>query len=195
MTHRRFVRPPRHRALAVALFSLALLPSVARGQVPAGSLSFALFETDQLLGGSRWARGFAVDLGVARRRSWSVGLLGMAARKDFALGDDELHRNYGVAALSVRFTFDRPGPTVALGAGLGVFVADDVSETDPGFRSSANYEELAIPGVEVHWPLNEKWGIVFSARDLWSGWWGALIDPEEAASTHRLMVSVGVLHF
>jgi hypothetical protein len=194
MNHRRPDASPWGRAIAVVLSLLAILPATVRGQVPAGSLSLTLFAGSDELEGSRWARGFAAEIDLARWSSWSVALLGLAARRDFTLGDDELHRNYGVAALGARWTLDRPGPTVALGVGLGVFVADDESETDAGFRSSGNYEELVVPGFEVRWPLNERWGLVFTARDLWTGWWWALIDPEESESKHRLMLSAGVLH-
>ncbi len=183
------------RTLAAALCMLAVLPSLARGQVPAGSVSLAFFESDLGLEGSHWAHGLTADVDLARRGDWSLGVLGIVGRRDFALNGDELHRNYGGAAFGVRWTLDRPGPTVALGAGLGVWVEDDVSETDAAFRSSANYHEVFTPGVEIHWPLSEDWGLVFAARDLWSGWWGALIDPEESASTHRWMLSVGVIHF
>jgi hypothetical protein len=53
---------------------------------------------------------------------------------------------------------------------------------------------MLVPGVEVRWPQGESWGVVFAARDLWTGWWWALIDPDESASTHRLLMSVGVFH-
>ena len=194
MAHHRSALSLPATTFAVCLWLLALAPTTTRGQVPAGSLSLALLDGVDLLEGSRWAPGLAAEVDVVERGAWSFGLLGLVARRDFTLEGDELHRNYGAAAVGARWTLDRAGPTLAVGVKVGVFVADDESETDPRFRSSGNYEEMVVPGIEVRWPQGESWGVVFAARDLWTGWWWALIDPDESASTHRLLLSVGVFH-
>ncbi len=123
-------------------------------------------------------------------RSYFLGLT--IARTDFPVGVDELHRNWGTAALGLRFALPAEKISLRFSLGVGFLVFDDVSETDPGFRSSANWEELLLPGIEGSIPLRGRWHFRVVAQDMVTGWWNALIDPDEGAVGHRFLISVGL---
>ena len=74
----------------------------------------------------------------------------------------------------------------------GVLAWDDVSETDPGFRSSANAEEMLLPGIEFSMPVGSSLRVRVSIRDQVTGWWNAILDPDEGEANHRLVVSLGL---
>ena len=88
--------------------------------------------------------------------------------------------------------WDQSAIGVVLGA--GVLLEDDVSETDPSFRSSARGESILMPGVELRLPIGASWGGTAFARDQLGGWFNALVDRAEADLSHRFVVGVGV-HF
>ena len=88
--------------------------------------------------------------------------------------------------------WDQSAIGVVLGA--GVLLEDDVSETDPSFRSSARGESILMPGVELRLPIGASWGVTAFARDQLGGWFNALVDRAEADLSHRFVVGVGV-HF
>jgi hypothetical protein len=90
----------------------------------------------------------------------------------------------------------RPGERASVGLllGIGALFWDDVSETDPAFRSSANGEEMFLPGVELRWPLGNEFGVSLSVRDQLTGWWDAIIDPSEGQLNHRLIIAAGMYH-
>jgi hypothetical protein len=116
------------------------------------------------------------------------------ARTDFPVGVDDLHRNFGSVAFGARLMPPREGPSVGLLLGIGAFFWDDVSETDPGFRSSADAEEMLVPGLELRWPIRDGFGVTLSVRDQVTGWWWAIIDPSEGELNHVLMIGVGLYH-
>ena len=131
-----------------------------------------------------------VEVSAEQRLSYSAVI--SLARTDFPVGADELHRNFGAVALGVRLMQDREGPSFGVLLGVGALFWDDVSETDPGFRSSASAEEMLLPGVELRWPMGDSLGLSFSFRDQLTGWWNAILDPSEGEVGHRLMIAAGV---
>ena len=75
---------------------------------------------------------------------------------------------------------------------MGALVSDDVSETDPNFVSSANYEEMLLPGVEVGVPVGRSLDVRLSIRDQVAGWWNRILDPAEGALNHRFILTLGL---
>ena len=117
------------------------------------------------------------------------------ARTDFSSGADDLHRNFGSFTLGARLMRDGERPSLGLLIGIGALFWDDLSETDPGFRSSANAAELLLPGVELRWPLGGGLGVSLSVRDQLTGWWNAILDPSEGRVDHRFVISAGLYHW
>jgi hypothetical protein len=120
-----------------------------------------------------------------------VGLVTLA-RADFPVADDELHRNFVAAAMGVRLMMARAGADIGATLRIGVLVWDDINETDPAFRSGANGEEMLIPGLEVRFGSSGSSGVALFARDQLTGWFNAIIDPDEGALSHRFVVGAGV---
>lgn len=134
-----------------------------------------------------------LELRAERSLSWWGGM--SVARTDFPVGPDELHRNWGAAALGLRLMRDGQSPAVGVILGIGALFWDDLSETDPAFRSSANAEEMLLPGVEVRIPVRNGFGVSVSVRDQMTGWWWAVLDPEEGSLNHRVMITAGLYHW
>jgi len=128
--------------------------------------------------------------GADRAVSWG-GLAGYA-RADFPVGQDELHRHHGWAALSVRARTSA-GSAVGVSLGLGALAWDDVNETDSAFRSSADLEMILLPGIEVRLGGSDSVEFVAHVRDQVSGWVDAILDPEEGAFQHRMLIGVGIV--
>ena len=114
------------------------------------------------------------------------------ARTDFPVGANNLHRNFGSVAFGARLMRDGERPSVGLLFGIGALFWDDVSETDPAMRSSANAEEMILPGVELRWPLGGGLGISLSVRDQLTGWWNAILDSSEGELNHRFVIGAGI---
>jgi len=114
------------------------------------------------------------------------------ARTDFSVAEDQLHRNWGIPTLGLRYALPGKGVNVSLSLGLGAIIFDDVNETDPGFTSSANAEELLMPSLEGRLPLKDAWHLKLAAQYLMTDWWNAILDPNEGALNHRFQVSLGV---
>lgn len=131
-----------------------------------------------------------IEVNAERRLSYSAVL--SLARTDFSVGADDLHRNFGAVALGLRLMAEGEGPSVGVLFGMGALFWDDLSETDSGFRSSANAEEMLLPGVELRWPIGGSLGLSFSLRDQVTGWWNAILDPSEGELSHRLMIAFGL---
>ena len=117
------------------------------------------------------------------------------ARTDFPVGTDDLHRNFGSVAIGPRLMRDGELPSFGLFLGIGALFWDDVSETDPEFRSSANAEEMLLAGVELRWPFGDGLGVSFSLRDQLTGWWNVILDPSEGRLNHRFLISAGLYHW
>ena len=149
-----------------------------------------LFDTD-FVDGTEIGPGLFVDLLARPRRTVSYFASVSAARTDFPVSDDQLHRNFGAAALGLRVS---AGSEVRVGVllGMGALVSDDVSETDPNFASSANYEEMLLAGIEVGVPLGHSLHVRLSVRDQVTGWWWRIWDPVEGALNHRFILTLGL---
>ncbi|MEX2473059.1 MAG: hypothetical protein WEA34_12805 [Gemmatimonadota bacterium] len=149
-----------------------------------------LVDTDAF-GGTRVGPGLTGVALVRPDRPLSYTLTLTVARTDFRVESDELHRNHGAVALGVRYAPPRDGPRVGVTMGLGVLAWDDVSETDPTFRSGADADAMLFPGVEVSIPAGSV-RIDLALRDLMTGWWNALLDPAEGDVRHRVTASIGI---
>ena len=116
------------------------------------------------------------------------------ARTDFPVASDELHRNHASISIGGRLMTRAGGGGGAVGVtlGIGAYLWDDLNETDPGFRSSANAEELLVPGILARFPLTEAWGVEAFLRDQISGWYSSIIDPDEFALAHRFILGVAI---
>lgn len=114
------------------------------------------------------------------------------ARTDFPVASDELHRNHASISIGGRLMTRAGGGAVGVTLGIGALLWDDLNETDPGFRSSANAEELLVPGILARFPLTEAWGVEVFLRDQISGWYNSIIDPDEFALAHRFILGVGI---
>ena len=86
-------------------------------------------------------------------------------------------------------------PSFGVLLGIGALFWDDISETGPGFRSSANAEELLVAGAELRWPLGGGLGVSLSVLDQLTGWWNAILDPSEGRLNHRFLVAAGLYHW
>jgi hypothetical protein len=107
------------------------------------------------------------------------------------VGTDAQHRNWGTAALALRVMSVGEGARFGVTLGVGALFDDDVSETDPDFRSSARGEEMVLPGIEARFPVGPSWGLTIFARDQLTGWMNALFDRAEQDLAHRLLFGVG----
>ena len=120
------------------------------------------------------------------------------ARTDFPVASDDLHRNHASISIGGRLMTRAGGGggggggAVGVTLGIGALVWDDLNATDPGFRSSANAEELLVPGILARFPLTEAWGVEVFLRDQISGWYHSIIDPDEFALAHRFILGVGI---
>jgi hypothetical protein len=181
-----------------AIVSLGLLASASRTPVSAQGLGWAIapaavIDTD-VTEDTRISPALTGEIEVKAQALLSYTAAISVARTDFPVGPDDLHRNSGSVALGVRLMRDGARPSVGVLLGIGASFWDDVSETDPAFRSSAHAEEMLMPGVELRWPLGGGSGITFSVRDQMTGWWNALLDPSEGDVGHRLFLGVGLYH-
>ena len=149
-----------------------------------------LFDTD-FVDGTEIGPGLFLDVVWGPRRTVSYFASISAARTDFPVAGDQLHRNFTAAALGLRVS---AGNRVRAGVllGMGALVSDDVSETDPNFVSSANYEEMLLPGVEVGVPVGRSLDVRLSIRDQVTGWWNRILDPAEGALNHRFILTLGL---
>ncbi len=155
-----------------------------------GSAS-VLFDTE-FSNGTEAGPGLSGSVTLLPNQTLSYFLNVTVARTDFPVGVDDLHRNWGIAAVGLRLARSGERQRVGISLGLGAVVFDDVSETDPGFRSSANAEEMLQLGVEGSIPLNESLHLRLALQDMVTGWWNAIIDPSEGNLNHRFQLSLGV---
>ena len=190
-------RRPAWSAAAVALTALLVAPdSRASAQGFGWGIAPSAIIDTEFTDGAQVGPGLTGEIEVGAENLLSYSAVVSLARTDFSVGPDELHRNFGSVALGVRLM--REGwerPSVGLLLGIGALFWDDLSETDPAFRSSANAEEMLLPGVELRWPLGSELGVSFSVRDQLTGWWNALLDPSEGELNHRLIIAAGLYHW
>ena len=187
-------RPPEVlRSLVVGALGLGIViaPARARSQSVEWTAGPAmLFDTD-FVDGTEIGPGLFLDVLKGPRRTVSYFASVSAARTDFPVAGDQLHRHFGAAALGLRVS---TGSQTRVGVllGIGALVWDDVSETDPDFRSSANGEEMLLPGIEVGMPVGRSLHVRFSIRDQVTGWWNTILDPDEGTMNHRFILTLGL---
>ena len=177
--------------VGVLKLGIVIAPAPANAQSVEWTAGPALlFDTD-FVDGTEIGPGLFLDVLMRSRRTVSYFASVSAARTDFPVSDDQVHRNFGAAALGLRVS---AGSEARVGVllGMGALVSDDVSETDPDFRSSANYEELLLAGIEVGVPVGRSLLVRLSIRDQITGWWWRIWDPAEGALSHRFILTLGL---
>ncbi len=180
------------RKAVLASFVVGLGLCETRAQSLEWSAAGLMLLDTEFSDGAEVGPGLSATVTLVPTRLVSYFALASVARTDFPVGLDELHRNFGAAAVGVRLAPPTEGPRLGFTLGLGVIAWDDVSETDAGFRSSANAEEMIVPGVELSIPVGSSWRMTVAARDQMSGWWYAVFDPSEYGLSHRIIFSVGL---
>ena len=133
--------------------SLALLLTAPQSVAAAQSIGWAIapsaiidteFSDDTQVG-----PGITGEVEVKAEHLLSYSAVISLARTDFPVGPDDLHRNFGSVAIGARLMRDGEMPSLGLLLGIGTLFWDDLSESDPEFRSSANAEEMLLTGVEL----------------------------------------------
>ena len=114
------------------------------------------------------------------------------ARADFTSFGEAFHRNHGYFVLGSEWTPVRSELHVGLRLGVGGVVEDDISEDDPGFRSSNNWAEAVVPGLVIKRPLASGREFVFTVSDHVMYPIDALFDPSEYSVEHRFRILFGV---
>lgn len=188
-------RPRRARTTLVLLALCAgsmAGPTSANAQFTAFVAGPAVsFDTD-FSPSTKAAPGVFVDGWLHADRTVSWGATAGYARSDFPVGADELHRHHGWVVFAGRARTSATDSGIGVSFGVGALAWDDISESDPAFRSSADLEALIVPGLEVHLGGTESLRIVAHVRDQITGWFDAFLDPEEGALQHRIVIGVGV---
>lgn len=124
--------------------------------------------------------------------SVSVGVFVTLGRTDFPVSGEDLHRNFASVAIGTRVLTPGTGGALGVTIGLGALADDDVSEVDPGFRSSANLTEMLLLGIEVSRGVRDSWGLGVFVRDQVTGWFYSIIDSEESDIGHRFVIGAGL---
>jgi hypothetical protein len=101
------------------------------------------------------------------------------ARTDFPVAADALHRNIASASLALRLMTGGDRAAFGISLGMGVLAWDDVSETDPAFRSGANAKQTFVPGFVTRFAIGESWGVTVFAHDQVTGLINQIFDPDE----------------
>ncbi|MEZ4416885.1 MAG: hypothetical protein R3E10_14135 [Gemmatimonadota bacterium] len=142
---------------------------------------------------TRWGSGgvLAVDFGSGQAPIRAeVGY----ARTDYSVLGDDYHSHYGnvLVGLASRGRPGRDRTNVGLYIGVGARVRDDVSETDPTFASSAEWQSLVSPGFTFDVRLTESTSVAVLARYYLTGIAGSIIDSAErdVRSSFGLMVGL-----
>ena len=91
--------------------------------------------------------GPALALGVSVRADRRIALAFdvAVARTDFPVAADALHRNIASASLALRLMAGDARAAFGVSLGVGVLAWDDVSETDPDFRSGETRSRPSCP--------------------------------------------------
>ena len=171
----------------------AVTPFICSAQSFEWSVSPMVFFDSEFTDGPEVGPGVSLGAVLSPGGSVSYGLFLTLARTDFPVASDDFHRNFASAGVGLRLMTGGDGATIGIALGAGVFVEDDVNETDPKFTSSANGEEIVMLGVEAQFPVTASWGVTIFARDQVGGWWlGLLTSDDEYSLTHRFLLGAGV---
>ena len=126
----------------------------------------------------------------------SYGLFMALARTDFSVAVNNLHRNFGSVGLGLRWMTGGEKTALGLDVGLGFSAWDDVSETHPGFTSSADGEEMVTLGIQARIQITPAWGISVFIQDQITGWYNALLSTmfngDDYGVSHRLLAGAGI---
>jgi len=114
------------------------------------------------------------------------------ARTDFPVGTDQLHRYTVTGVLGSDVVRTRTQTSLGLFLGAGIMVQDDLNETDPSFRSSANGYSVVVPGISVRRSLANGRSLNFMLRDYMSVSFDVIFDRTESDIGHNFFAVVGV---
>ena len=186
----------------------AVTPFICSAQSFEWSVSPVVFLDSEFTDGPEVGPGISLGAALSPSGSVAYGLFLTLARTDFPVASDDLHRNFASAGVGLRMMTGGDGATIGVGLGAGVFVEDDVNETErrkeetcvssstvicPKWTSSANAEEIVMLGVEAQIPVTVSWGMTIFARDQVGGWWyGLLTSDDEYGFSHRFLLGAGV---
>ena len=186
----------------------AVTPFICSAQSFEWSVSPMVFLDSEFTDGPEVGPGISLGAALSPGGSFAYGLFLTLARTDFPVASDDFHRNFASAGVGLRLMTGGDGATIGIALGAGVFVEDDVNETErrkeetcvssstvicPKWTSSANGEEIVMLGVEAQFPVTASWGVTIFARDQVGGWWlGLLASDDEYSLTHRFLLGAGV---
>jgi len=171
----------------------AVTPFICSAQSFEWSISPLVFLDSESTDGPEVGPGVSLGAVLSPGGSVAYGLFLTLARTDFPVASDDLHRNFGSVGVGLRWMTSGERAALGLDVGVGFLAWDDVSETDPGFRSSANGEEMLTLGVEAQFPVTASWGVTIFARGQVGGWWYRLLTfDDEYGLSHRFMLGSGV---
>ena len=186
----------------------AVTPFICSAQSFEWSVSPMVFLDSEFTDGPEVGPGVSLGAALSPGGSVAYGLFLNLARTDFPVASDDFHRNFASAGVGLRLMTGGDGGTIGISLGAGVFVEDDVNETErrkeetcvssstvicPKWTSSANGEEIVMLGVEAQFPVTASWGVTIFARDQVGGWWyGLLTSDDEYGLSHRFLLGAGV---
>jgi len=175
------------------LFVLALaVPGTAAAQSVVWSAAPGAFVDPDF--GEGTEVGPALVLGATLRADQRIALVVdvALARMDFPVAADQFHRNIGSATVAVKLMAGDARAGFGLSLGMGVLAWDDISKTDPGFRSSANANQTFVPGFVTRFAVGESWGVTLFAHDHVTGLVNRILDPDEGDLNHHFVLGGGV---
>ena len=188
----------------------AVTPFICSAQSFEWSVSPTIFLDSEFTDGTEVGPGVSLGAALSPGGSFDYGLFMTLARTDFeSVASSEFHRNLASAGVGLRLMTGGDGATIGIALGAGVFVEDDVNETErrkeekcvssstvmcPKWTSSANAEEIVMLGVEAQFPVAAaSWGVTIFAREQVGGWWyGLLASDDEYDFSHRFLLGAGV---
>ena len=181
------------KILLLGYLALALVvPGVCDAQSVTWTAAPGVYVEDDSGGGNQLGPAVVLGATVPAGGPLAFTFDPMLARTDFPVGPEELHRNIGAASVTVNVMAGGERASVGATFGVGVLAWDDISETDPGFRSGADAEQIFAAGLEARFAVGGSWGITAFARDMVSGLVNRILDPSEGGLEHRFVLGAGV---
>jgi len=182
--------------ILLSFFSVAPMAAqdgVVRGQYL--SLSAGLGLEDEGFPENRpSALAAGVEGGYAFDGPFRISIAGTVGRRSFDLGTDKYHRNLVFLDIGPEFAVVRTAK-VELGVrlGIGARMDDDVNETDPEFRSSANWDGALVPGIVLRHRLSNSLAVMARLKDFVIDIPNRLFDPSEADVRHDVLLELGLI--
>jgi len=186
-------------------------PFICAAQSFEWSISPTAFLDSEFYDGTEVGPGVSLGATLSPGGSLDYGLFMTLARTDFLVASDEVHRNFASAGVGLRMMTGGDGATIGIVLGAGVFVEDDVNETErrkeercissstvmcSKWASSANAEEIVMLGVEAQFPVTASWGVTTFTRaqvgSILQGLRSVYASDDEYGFTQRFLLGAGV---